>query len=60
VSAMLARMAQIKGLAMCGAALDGLGIAACLGSASAAVAKIIADLDAATSSTHDHPEEGTR
>ena len=60
VAAMLDRMARIGGLAICGAALDGLGIAACLGSASAAAAKIIADLGAATSSTHDHPEEGSR
>jgi oxygen-dependent protoporphyrinogen oxidase len=60
VAAMLDRVARIRGLAICGAALDGLGIAACLGSASAAVAKIIADLGAATSSTHDHPEEGSR
>jgi protoporphyrinogen/coproporphyrinogen III oxidase len=60
VAAMLDRVARIKGLAICGAAIDGLGIAACLGSASAAVAKIIADLGAATSSTHDHPEEGSR
>ena len=60
VAAMLDRVARISGLAICGAALDGLGIAACLGSASAAVAKIIADLGAATSSTHDHPEEGSR
>jgi oxygen-dependent protoporphyrinogen oxidase len=57
---MLDRIASIRGLAICGAALDGLGIAACLGSAGAAAAKIIADLGAAASSTHDHPEEGSR
>jgi oxygen-dependent protoporphyrinogen oxidase len=60
VATMLDRIAQIGGLAICGAALDGLGIAACLASANAAVAKIIADLGAVAPSTHDHPEEGSR
>ena len=36
----------VPGLAVAGAALDGVGIAACLGSAYAAVAKITADLGA--------------
>ncbi len=35
------------GLAVCGAALDGVGVAACLASATAAVAKIVADLGGA-------------
>jgi oxygen-dependent protoporphyrinogen oxidase len=60
VAMMLDRMARIGGLAICGAALDGLGIATCLGSARAAVAKIIADLGAVTPSTRDHPKEGSR
>jgi oxygen-dependent protoporphyrinogen oxidase len=60
VGHVLDRVARIGGLAVCGAALDGVGIAACLGSASAAAAKIIADLGAVTSSMHDHPEEGSR
>ena len=37
-------LAAVPGLAVAGAALDGVGIAACLGSANAAVAKITADL----------------
>ena len=37
-------LAGVPGLAVAGAALDGVGIAACLGSAYAAVAKITADL----------------
>ena len=37
-------LAAVPGLAVAGAALDGVGIAACLGSAYAAVAKITADL----------------
>jgi oxygen-dependent protoporphyrinogen oxidase len=60
VAGVLDRVARIGGLAICGAALDGLGIAACLGSASDAVAKIIADLGAVRSRAHDHPEEGGR
>jgi oxygen-dependent protoporphyrinogen oxidase len=36
--------AAIPGLALAGAALDGVGIAACLGSAAAAAAKIVSDL----------------
>ena len=39
-----ADLAGVPGLAVAGAALDGVGIAACLGSAYAAVAKITADL----------------
>jgi oxygen-dependent protoporphyrinogen oxidase len=39
-------LAPVRGLAVAGAALDGVGIAACLGSVSAAVAKITADLGA--------------
>lgn len=37
------------GLALCGAALDGVGVAACLASATTAVAKIVADLGGAES-----------
>jgi len=37
-------LAAVPGLAVAGAALDGVGVAACLGSAYAAVAKITADL----------------
>jgi hypothetical protein len=32
-------------LALCGAALDGIGVAACIGSGTDAATKIIADLD---------------
>ncbi|MFT4165455.1 MAG: protoporphyrinogen oxidase [Microlunatus sp.] len=39
-------LASWRGLAVCGAAYDGVGIAACLGSAEAAASKITADLDA--------------
>ena len=48
VARLRADLAPVRGLAVAGAALDGVGIAACLGSASAAVAKITADLGAAT------------
>jgi protoporphyrinogen/coproporphyrinogen III oxidase len=41
-------LGSVLGLAVAGAALDGVGIAACLGSAYAAVAKISADLGAAS------------
>jgi oxygen-dependent protoporphyrinogen oxidase len=44
VSRLRAGLARVPGLAVAGAALDGVGIAACLGSADAAVAKITADL----------------
>ena len=37
-------VAGLTGLAVCGAALDGVGVAACLASASAAAAKVSADL----------------
>lgn len=37
-------VSDVPGLAVCGAALDGVGIAACLASASAAVAKVNEDL----------------
>lgn len=44
VAQLRADLAPVRGLAVAGAALDGVGIAACLGSATAAVAKITADL----------------
>jgi len=44
VARLRADLATVPGLAVAGAALDGVGIAACLGSAYAAVAKITADL----------------
>jgi oxygen-dependent protoporphyrinogen oxidase len=37
-------LGQVPGLALAGAALDGVGIAACVGSAAAAATKIIDDL----------------
>ena len=46
VARLRADLAAVPGLAVAGAALDGVGIAACLGSAYAAVAKITADLGA--------------
>ncbi len=39
---------EIPGLALCGAALDGIGIAACVGSATGAATKIISDLGGVT------------
>ena len=48
VAALRAELAGVPGLALAGAALDGVGIAACLASADAAATKIIGDLD------HDH------
>jgi oxygen-dependent protoporphyrinogen oxidase len=44
VARLRADLAAVPGLAVAGAALDGVGIAACLGSAYAAVAKITTDL----------------
>ena len=44
VARLRADLAVVPGLAVAGAALDGVGIAACLGSADAAVAKITTDL----------------
>jgi protoporphyrinogen/coproporphyrinogen III oxidase len=44
VARLRADLADVRGLAVAGAALDGIGIAACVGSAYAAVAKITADL----------------
>jgi oxygen-dependent protoporphyrinogen oxidase len=38
------QIAGMPGLGLCGAALDGIGVAACIGSATAAASKIIADL----------------
>ena len=38
------QVAAIPRLALCGAALDGIGVAACIGSGTEAAAKIIADL----------------
>jgi oxygen-dependent protoporphyrinogen oxidase len=38
------QIAGMPGLALCGAALDGIGVAACIGSATEAAAKIITDL----------------
>ena len=46
VARLRADLTPVRGLAAAGAALDGVGIAACLGSASAAVTKITADLGA--------------
>ena len=37
-------LAEMPGLALAGAALDGVGIAACVGSADSAATKIIGDL----------------
>jgi len=39
-------LADIPGLAVCGAAYDGLGIPACIASANLAVAKVLADISA--------------
>ena len=41
VARLRAEVAQVPGLAVCGAALDGLGIAACVGSADKAVQKLM-------------------
>jgi protoporphyrinogen/coproporphyrinogen III oxidase len=38
------QVAAMPGLALCGAALDGIGVAACIGSGTEAATKIIADL----------------
>ena len=44
VARLRAALAGVPGVAVAGAALDGVGIAACLGSADDAAAKITADL----------------
>lgn len=44
VASLRAELAAVPGLAAAGAALDGVGIAACIGSADAAATKIISDL----------------
>ena len=44
VARLRAQTAAVRGLAVAGAALDGVGVAACLGAAQAAVTKIMADL----------------
>lgn len=46
VAAIRADVAQVPGLAVCGAAYDGLGIPACIASAHAAVSSLLADLPA--------------
>ena len=54
---------EVPGLALAGAALDGVGIAACVGSASTAATKIIRDLgldDHDQEAVHDQLEESMR
>ncbi|MCZ4499554.1 MAG: protoporphyrinogen oxidase [Marmoricola sp.] len=46
IAAIRAEVARIPGLAVCGAAYDGLGIPACISSAHAAVAALLVDLPA--------------
>lgn len=46
VAGFRAQLADLPGLAVAGAALDGVGVAACLGSAERAVTKIMTDLGA--------------
>ncbi|WP_375425387.1 protoporphyrinogen oxidase [uncultured Friedmanniella sp.] len=64
VAALLGELAGLPGLAVAGAALDGVGIAACLASADAAATKIIADLGRADHdqqvSEHDQLEGSRR
>jgi oxygen-dependent protoporphyrinogen oxidase len=47
VAQLRAAVAAVPGLAVCGAALDGVGVPACIAAATAAAAKIGADLDRA-------------
>ena len=58
VAALRADGARVPGLALAGAALDGVGIAACLGSAAVAATKIISDLGGVTR-TADGQEQPT-
>jgi protoporphyrinogen/coproporphyrinogen III oxidase len=44
VAAIRSGVAALPGLAVCGAAYDGLGIPACIASAEAAVTQVLADL----------------
>jgi oxygen-dependent protoporphyrinogen oxidase len=54
-------LTELPGLAVCGAALDGVGVAACLASATAAAAKIMADLGrAGPVTTIDQSQNGRR
>jgi oxygen-dependent protoporphyrinogen oxidase len=46
VAAVRAAVAAVPGLGVCGAAYDGVGIAACVGSADHAVAQALRGLDA--------------
>jgi protoporphyrinogen/coproporphyrinogen III oxidase len=58
VAALHGALTQAPGIAVCGAALDGVGIAACIASATAAAEKIADDLAAepgATTSGEDEP-----
>jgi oxygen-dependent protoporphyrinogen oxidase len=70
VAQLRAEVAGIPGLAVAGAALDGIGIPACLASAHTAVAALVADLGASTGAARggpsgmigreDQPEESGR
>ena len=49
VTRLRSSLARLPGIAVCGAAVDGVGVAACLASASIAVAKVAEDLGASRS-----------
>ena len=60
VARLRSSLADLPGLAVCGAALDGVGVAACLASATAAAAKVSGDLSgpAGATTTQQHVLEG--
>ncbi len=67
VASLRADLGEVPGLALAGAALDGVGIAACVGSAGTAATKIIGDLGLADQDqsqldddNHDRLEESRR
>jgi oxygen-dependent protoporphyrinogen oxidase len=55
VAQLRAEVAGVSGLAVAGAALDGLGIPACVASARTAAAKLVAELGASSGSTGNGP-----
>jgi len=56
VARIRAAVAAVPGLAVCGAAYDGVGVPACIRTAQAAVTQVLASFPAAAESTHDREE----
>ncbi|MCW2780601.1 MAG: protoporphyrinogen oxidase [Marmoricola sp.] len=62
IASIRADVARVAGIAVCGAAYDGLGIPACIASAHLAVDKLLSDLDDTDDTDHtgraDNPDQG--